>query len=230
MSQAQANHRKIQDAAQSRGIACHVVIPPIVYGQSRAFGNVISIQNVALVRLIQHCQQAAYIPSVDDLEQTYAICHIADLAALYITLLKKSHHKASNGFYFAESGVVAWTRLASEFAKGLALPTDPVAFDATKFDDLVPVLGVPDASFVRPWVGGRYAMPHPQVLLHSLILQCRTNISGRNGRKIGWQPQHSADHVLAVASEEARFIARQCVYNHMRPYFCSFLARLSLTK
>lgn len=97
------------------------------------------------------------IPGTDDLPQEYAICHVEDIAAMYIALIKRvvRGHPADSGLYFAENGVIEWSKLSSKFAEGLNLPGEATEATPDMLKELVDVLGVQDETWVRPWIGGR---------------------------------------------------------------------------
>lgn len=139
------------------GVSTHIVIPPIVYGQSRTFGNPISIQIVGLCKAMLKYGKPVVIPGTDFQPQTYAICHVEDVASMYIAILRRAvkGEPAASGLYFAENGSADWAKLSREFAKGLNLPDELVEATPEMMKALVPVLGVEDETWVRPWIGGR---------------------------------------------------------------------------
>jgi hypothetical protein len=155
--QAQENERRLFTAGKDSGVSTHIVIPPIVYGQSRTFGNPLSIQIVGLCKAMLKYGKAIVIPGTDDLPQEYAICHVEDIAAMYIALIKRvvRGRPADSGLYFAENGVIEWSKLSSKFAEGLNLPVEVTEATPEMMKELVGVLGVQDETWVRPWIGGR---------------------------------------------------------------------------
>jgi nucleoside-diphosphate-sugar epimerase len=156
--QAQENARQLLASGKAASVATHIVIPPIVYGQSRTFGNPISIQIVGLCKVMLHYGKPVVIPGTDKQPQIYAICHVEDIAGMYVALIRKTltGESARSGLYFAESGVVEWEKLATRFAAGLNLPEEIMEATPEMMRDMAKILGVQDETWVRPWIGGRY--------------------------------------------------------------------------
>jgi hypothetical protein len=61
-----------------------------------------------------HFGKPIVIPGVNDLPQTYAICHVKDIASMYVTCIRQSvtGTSAPSGVHFADHGVEDWRELA----------------------------------------------------------------------------------------------------------------------
>lgn len=104
-------------------------------GPSRTFGNPISIQVVAVVRLALGLRTLYTIPPSPaltahspPLPQTWALCHIADSAAGYAAVLRAAAEGglADKGLYFEENGTFAWADMYKQVLQSLGLSTADV--------------------------------------------------------------------------------------------------------
>ncbi|KAJ7273152.1 NAD-P-binding protein [Mycena rebaudengoi] len=194
------------ELADSLDVRSYILVPPMVCGPGDGFGNKISIQFVAIVRLGVALQHLPQIPGDED---TWALCHLQDLISLYMILLKSIINGVAppsgkmQGYYFAENGSFSWKTLYEGIAERLAslgLLKDTTVdgngkislVRATEADieSAAKVLGVP-----------------PPLVAVSVAGQC--SIRGDNGRQLGWEPKFGPEHLYSVVAEEVDFIIAQ---------------------
>ncbi|KAJ7118723.1 hypothetical protein C8R44DRAFT_789091 [Mycena epipterygia] len=203
MDQAVKTNVSILDLSESLDVRSYILVPPMVYGPGEGFGNKISIQFVAIVRIGVALQ---YLPQIPGDDETWALCHLQDLVSLYMTLLKSitagnNPPSGKHGYYFAENGVFSWkalyegiaSRLASlGYFKGPQTAGKIALVKATEVDiqRAAEVLEVPPA-FVPVSVAGKCA------------------IRGDNGRQLGWEPKFGVEHLMSVVAEEVDFIIKE---------------------
>ncbi|KAJ3711978.1 hypothetical protein C8R42DRAFT_728293 [Lentinula raphanica] len=197
MKQFVSLNNQIIDFAESKGVRAYIVAPPMVYGTGTGFGNKISIQIVALVRVARALGQ---LYQVDQTDTLWALMHIDDQVKLYATLLSNLIRLQApygrDGFYFSENGTFSWRSLSLAIVNALrkrnsleTIQELPVATD----DDLIAmgkVLGC-DAGMVPVSLAG-------SCLIH-----------GNNARKLGWVPQHDVQHLMSQVDSEIEFIVKE---------------------
>ncbi|KAJ3775645.1 NAD-P-binding protein [Lentinula raphanica] len=197
MKQFVSLNNQIIDFAESKGVRAYIVAPPMVYGPGAGFGNKISIQIVALVRVARALGQ---LYQVDQTDTLWALMHIDDQVKLYATLLSNLIRLQApygrDGFYFSENGTFSWRSLSLAIVNALrkrnsleTIQELPVATD----DDLIAmgkVLGC-DAGMVPVSLAG-------SCLIH-----------GNNARKLGWVPQHDVQHLMSQVDSEIEFIVKE---------------------
>ncbi|KAI1851516.1 hypothetical protein JX265_012402 [Neoarthrinium moseri] len=192
-----ATNNLVIEQAEVHGVQAYIFAPCIVYGQGEGFGNVISIQTVAVVRA---AKGAGRVYRTDQGQPTWPVCHVYDNTTLYISLLRAILNGAKpdhgrNGYYLASSGSVVWDDLYSAIAKSLkqrgVIGDDTVATaDKAALEEMGKALGCP-ASFVPIMVGGK----------------C-TFVAERANKKLGWQAKYSPEHVLENADAEVELILK----------------------
>ncbi|KAJ7461015.1 NAD-P-binding protein [Mycena galericulata] len=204
MDRAINTNLSLLDLSESLGVRSYIIVPPMVYGTGEGFGNKISIQFVAIVRLGVALR---YLPQIPGDDETWALCHLQDLISLYMTLLKSiiagnNPPFGKQGYYFAENGVFSWKGLYEGIASRLASlgylkysETDgkTTLTKATEEDmqRASQVLEAPTPAFVPVLVAGKCA------------------IRGDNGRRLGWEPKFGVDHLMSVIPEEVDFIIKE---------------------
>ncbi|KAJ7168190.1 NAD-P-binding protein [Mycena crocata] len=193
----------ILDFSESLDVRSYILVPPMVYGPGTGFGNKISIQFVAIVRIGAALQ---YLPQIPENDETWALCHLQDLVSLYMTLLTSiiaGNNPPSGrnyGYYFAENGVFSWKALyqgiasrlfALGYLKGSVADGEVTLTKATEEDiqRASQVLKVPP-KFVP------------------------VSMCGDRGRKLGWEPKFGVDNLMGVISEEVDFIIKE---DNLRP-------------
>ncbi|WVQ85491.1 hypothetical protein IAT38_007656 [Cryptococcus sp. DSM 104549] len=195
MAQAVSNeYAKIFEAGKKAGVAVHIVVPPMVYGKSRTFGNPISIQIVALVKIALATSHLYRLPPsitfTGSLPQTWALCHVADVASGYRVLLENVlEGKAPEGVYFTENGTFAWEQLSDGILKALGLEQGVVGATELDVERIAEALKI-DKGMVALQTGGR------------------ANLKGNRLRSLGWTPKYDKAHLLGEVEGEARFIAQ----------------------
>jgi len=131
------------------------------------------------------------------------LCHLQDLVSLYMILLKSilagnnTPSGKKDGYYFAENGVFTWKALYEGIASRLAVLgyfKDPQTTLTKRTEDDIQrageILGIPPAS-VRLSVAGKCAL------------------RGDNGRRLGWAPKFTVEHLMRVIGEEVDFIVKE---------------------
>ncbi|KAJ7491295.1 NAD-P-binding protein [Mycena latifolia] len=210
MNQAVNTNISIFDLSESLDVRAYILVPPMVYGPGEGFGNKISIQFVAIVRIAVALQYLPQIPADDEV-----LCHLQDLISLYMTLLKSiiagnnPPFGKKHGCYFAENGVFSWKALYEGIAARLTSlgylkgPQTAGKISLTKATEediqrAAEVLGVPPA-FVPVSVAGKLILSESN----------RCAIRGDNGRQLGWEPKFGSEHLMSVVSEEVDFIIEE---------------------
>ncbi|KAJ7739679.1 NAD-P-binding protein [Mycena maculata] len=200
---ARCTNLSVIDLSESLDVRSYILVPPMVYGPGEGFGNKISIQFVAIVRIGAALQ---YLPQIPADDETWALCHLQDLISLYMVLLKSitansNPPSGKQGYYFAENGIFSWKVLYGDIASRLASlgylkgphTEGQITLAKVTEEDIQragEVLGVPPA-FVPVSVAGKCA------------------IRGDNGRKLGWQPKFGVEHLMSVVAEEVNFIIKE---------------------
>ena len=131
-----------------------------MYGKGEGFGNVTSIQTVAIVKAARAMKR---VYKVDEGQPTWPVCHIIDNTTLYLQIVRKilsgedpGHGK--NGYFLAASGSVAWDdiymAMAAAMAKHNVIGDDSVVpANQQVLEQMGEALGCP-AAFVPVQVGG----------------------------------------------------------------------------
>lgn len=145
------------------------------------------------------------------------MCHINDTVSLYIEILRnilgeKPIDQGRKGYYLAAAGSVEWSDLYKQMAVALAKsgavdddsihkPTEESMAAAAK------ALGCPK-EFVPVEMAGSYVSSEiPAIVRAEQLTQChRCTLQADRGRKIGWTPKYSAQHILQDAENEVRLI------------------------
>ncbi|KAF9462316.1 NAD-P-binding protein [Collybia nuda] len=190
----------INDLADSLDVRSYILVPPMVYGPGTGFGNKISIQYVAIIRMGRDLGE---VFQVADDTSTWPLVHLLDLTSLYMTLLKAIISSSQDlppygkvhGYYFAENGTFSWKLLSQAISdqlasRGLIKATYPPSIRRPTEEDLVNIgraLGDPP-SFVPVSVGGQCAL------------------RGDNGRRLGWSPKFGVEHLMSTVQEEVEFV------------------------
>ncbi|KAH0005498.1 NAD(P)-binding protein, partial [Aureobasidium melanogenum] len=186
----------VTELSESLGVRSYVVMPCIVYGKGEGFGNQISIQTPAIVNA---AKAAKKVYRVDSNRLVWPVCHVGDNANLYIQILRnilsdKEQNYGKKGYYLVSRGSVAWDDIYAHMAKTLyerGIVTDPQVKPAD------------DAALERMAAGlgcGRD--------LVALQLGGKCMLTAEREKKIGWQPQYPAVHILDTLEEEVDLILR----------------------
>ncbi|KAJ3740587.1 NAD-P-binding protein [Lentinula detonsa] len=197
MKQFVSLNNQIIDFAENNGVRSYIVAPPMVYGPGTGFGNKVSIQIVALVRVARALGQ---LYQVDNTDTIWPLMHIDDQVTLYVTvlsnLLRLQAPYGKNGIYFSENGTFGWRSLSLAVINALRNRNSigiihklPVATD----EDLIAMGEVLDCN-----VG---------MVPVSLAGNCL--IRGNNARKLGWAPQHDVEHLMSNVDNEVAFIVKE---------------------
>jgi nucleoside-diphosphate-sugar epimerase len=115
-----ANNTVIE-AAEAHGVRSYIFAPCIVYGRGLGFGNIISIQTVAVVQAAKALRR---VHKVDEGKPTWPVCHILDNTSLYIEMLRailegREIGHGKEGYYLAASGSVVWDDLYAAVGKAM---------------------------------------------------------------------------------------------------------------
>ncbi|ROW02372.1 hypothetical protein VSDG_02307 [Cytospora chrysosperma] len=184
----------VVEEAERRGVRSYIFIPCVVYGKGEGFGNVISIQTVAIIKAAQAMKR---VYKVDEGRPTWPVCHIIDNTNLYIQILRMilkgddpGHGK--NGYFLASSGSIAWYDLYAAVAAAMAernVVTDDSVIPASKqiLEQMGEALGCPP-GVVTVQIGG----------------QC--TLTAKHGKKIGWKPRFAPEHIIEDADAEVQLI------------------------
>lgn len=151
----------VVEEAERRGVRSYIFIPCVVYGKGEGFGNIISIQTVAIVKAAQAMKR---VYKIDEGRPTWPVCHIIDNTTLYIQILRmilngEDPGHGKDGYFLASSGSVAWDDLyaavAAAMAKRNAVGDDSV-IPASKqsLEQMGEALGCPP-EFVTVQIGGQ---------------------------------------------------------------------------
>ncbi|KAJ4477469.1 NAD-P-binding protein [Lentinula aciculospora] len=196
MKQFVSLNNQIIDFAEEKGVRSYIVAPPMVYGPGAGFGNKISIQIVALVRVARALGQ---LFQVDKTDTTWPLMHIDDQVALYATVLsnilqlKAPHGK--DGFYFSENGTFSWRSLSLAIVNALRRQ---IGLDSTH---KLLVATDEDLNAMATVLGCDVGM-----VPVSLAGNC--SVHGNNARKLGWAPQHGVGHLMSNVDDEVAYIMK----------------------
>ncbi|KAF3005298.1 hypothetical protein E8E14_008737 [Neopestalotiopsis sp. 37M] len=163
-------------------------------GKGEGFGNVISIQTVAIVKA---AKSAGRVYRTDEGRPTWPVCHINDNTSLYTTILKSilsgsnpGHGK--QGYYLASPGSVAWDDLYDAMAK--ALHRHAAIEDAR--------VELADRAAVEKMAQGT---GNPPEMVHFEV-GGKCTFTAEHGYQLGWQPEYEAEHILEAAGDEVDLI------------------------
>ncbi|KAG9912360.1 NAD(P)-binding protein, partial [Aureobasidium melanogenum] len=196
LSQLVETNNTVTELSESLAIRSYVVMPCIVYGKGEGFGNQISIQTPAIVNA---AKAAKKVYRVDSDRPVWPVCHVGDNANLYIQILRnilsgKEQGYGKEGYYLASPGSMAWDDIYANMAKRLyecGIVTDPQVQTAD------------DAALEKMGAGLNCGKP-----LVALQLGGKCMLTAEHGKKIGWQPQYPAEHILDALEEEVDLILK----------------------
>ncbi len=128
---------------------------------SKTYGNSISIQVGQIVRIINSLDKAYPVsppPLELNIPQEWALCHVGDVANLYLSVLRRNLFETSTpakpGIYFAENGVFSWDEPPKKLLAGLEMQGDLTRSGEKDIEGMSKVLGVRPAV-VRVQLAGR---------------------------------------------------------------------------
>ncbi|KAK7926608.1 hypothetical protein PG985_003606 [Apiospora marii] len=186
------------EQCELHGVKSYIFVPCIVYGQGEGFGNVISIQTVAIVKAAKALRR---VYRTDEGRPTWPVCHVLDNTNLYLDILRRILQdegagigSGRNGYYLAASGSVAWDDLYAALAAALAKRDDHVIDDAR--------IEMADSATLAK-MGEAIGCPPEFVPVH---LGGKCTFTARCGEEIGWKPTHSPEHILEAAEDEVALI------------------------
>ncbi|KAK8119760.1 uncharacterized protein PG998_004386 [Apiospora kogelbergensis] len=190
------------EQCELHGVKSYIFVPCIVYGRGEGFGNVISIQTVAIVKAAKALRR---VYRTDEGRPTWPVCHVIDNTNLYLDILRRillggdgggegQLRSGRNGYYLAASGSVAWDDLYAAMAAALAKRGDGFVDDArvetadrAALEKMGEALGCP-ADIVPVQLGGN------------------CTFTAKHGEEIGWRPTHKPGHILEAAEDEVALI------------------------
>ncbi|KAJ7702275.1 NAD-P-binding protein [Mycena rosella] len=203
MNQAVNTNISIFDLSESLDVRAYILVPPMVYGPGEGFGNKISIQFVAIVRLAVALQ---YLPQIPADDETWVLCHLQDLVSLYMTLLKAITASENppfgkkHGYYFAENGVFSWKALY----EGIASRLGSLGYFKGQTAGEIPLVKATEEHIQR--ASQVLGIP-PAYVTVSVAGKCA--IRGENGRQLGWEPKFGLEHLMSVVDQEVDFIIKE---------------------
>ncbi|KAK6217937.1 hypothetical protein LQW54_002992 [Pestalotiopsis sp. IQ-011] len=163
-------------------------------GKGEGFGNIISIQTVAIVKA---AKGAGRVYRTDEGRPTWPVCHINDNTSLYTTILKailsgSNPGHGKNGYYLASPGSVAWDDLYGAMAetlhaRGVISDAKVELADHAAIERMATGTGNP-AEMVHFEVGGK------------------CTFAAKHGYEIGWEPEYKPEHILETAGDEVDLI------------------------
>ncbi|KAG8157859.1 hypothetical protein KVR01_012131 [Diaporthe batatas] len=194
MKQAIIVNNTVTEGGEMHGVRTYIFVPCIVYGRGEGFGNIISIQTVAIVKAARAMKR---MYKVDQGQPTWPVCHVLDNTTLYIEILRqildgKDPGHGKNGYFLASPGSVAWDDLYTAMAAALAKRN-------IIGDDSV----VPANRSILEQMGAALESPPELVPMHIGGL---CTFTAERGRKIGWKPQYPPEHILEDADNEVQLI------------------------
>jgi nucleoside-diphosphate-sugar epimerase len=109
------------DTAEAHGVRSYIFVPCIVYGRGFAFGNVDSVQTVAVFKAAKALRQ---VYKVDDGTPTWPVHHILDTTSPFIKMLRamlegRNIGHGKRGYYLASSGAVMWDDIYAAIGKAV---------------------------------------------------------------------------------------------------------------
>ncbi|KAF2748605.1 hypothetical protein M011DRAFT_331916 [Sporormia fimetaria CBS 119925] len=203
----QAHHESIKrgvranntviETAESLGVKSYIFVPSLVFGRGEGFGNRISVQTVAIV---QAARRARKVYKVDDGTPKWPVCHVRDVAELYLCILKavvegREVGSGKMGYYLAASGHVSWMELYEAVGKAL--------FKRGVVDsEEVGQAGKKEQTTMASGIGCRVEMVEVQ-------LGGACAFTAEHGNRIGWIARFPPSDVLHIADEEVGFILKK---------------------
>jgi hypothetical protein len=145
------------------------------------------------------------------------VSHIDDTVSLYVEILRNilsenAIDQGRKGYYLAAAGSVEWSHLYKQMAVALAksgaVDDDSIHKPSNgSMEAAAKALGCPK-EFVPVEMGGSYVSPNTPVTVRAeqLTYCCRCTLQADRGRKIGWTPKYSAQHILQDAGNEVELI------------------------
>ncbi|KAH7124103.1 hypothetical protein B0J11DRAFT_530697 [Dendryphion nanum] len=190
----------VVETAERFGVRSYIFAPCIVYGKGEGFGNVISIQTVAIVKAAKKLRR---VYRVDEGRPTWPVCQVQDNTGLYLEILRaflegRDIPHGRNGYYLASPGSVAWDDIYGAIAK--ALYKRKVIDDAT--------IEMADDAVLQK-MGDALGCPKEMV---GVQLGGLCTFTPENGKKIGWTPQYPPEHIIEAADDEVELILQ-----HLKP-------------
>ncbi|KAK7957784.1 NAD(P)-binding protein [Apiospora saccharicola] len=186
------------EQCELHGVKSYIFVPCIVYGKGEGFGNVISIQTVAIVKAAKALRR---VYRTDEGRPAWPVCHVLDNTTLYLDILRRilkgggeGLGSGRNGYYLAASGSVAWDDLYAAMAAALA-KRDGNVIDDTRIE-------MADRAALEK-MGEAIGCPPEFVPVH---LGGKCTFTARHGEEIGWKPTHKPEHILEAAEEEVALI------------------------
>ncbi|KAK8867400.1 NAD dependent epimerase dehydratase family protein [Apiospora arundinis] len=185
------------EQCELHGVKSYIFVPCIVYGKGEGFGNIISIQTVAIVKAAKALRR---VYRTDEGRPTWPVCHVLDNTNLYLDITRRilkgddSLGSGRNGYYLAASGSVAWDDLYAAMAAALAKRDDSIIDDAR--------IEKADGAALEK-MGKALGCPAELVSLH---LGGNCTFTAKHGEEIGWKPNHKPGHILEAAEDEVALI------------------------
>ncbi|KAH8774349.1 hypothetical protein F5883DRAFT_546663 [Diaporthe sp. PMI_573] len=195
MKTAVITNNTVTEEGERHGVRTYIFAPCIVYGRGEGFGNIISIQTVAIVKAARAMKR---VYKVDRDQPTWPVCHVLDNTALYIEILRaillggKDLGHGRDGYFLASPGAVAWDDLYTAMAAALARRNvigDHAVVPANEsiLGQIGEALGCAP-EFVPVQMGGLCTLP------------------AEHGMKIGWKPRYAPEHIIEDADNEVQLI------------------------
>ncbi|KAI9905070.1 hypothetical protein N3K66_001599 [Trichothecium roseum] len=191
-------NNKIIEASESAGVRSYVFVPCIVYGESRGFGNKISIQTVAIIKAAKALRR---VYKIEEGRPEWPVSHVSDTTALYLAILRGilagdddavGHGK--RGYYLASSGPVAWDDIYASIAKGL--------HERGLVDDASVELA--SEEVVEKMAA---ALQSPKGMV-PIQISGKCTLTASHGHKLGWKPVYPPQHILETADEEVELVLK----------------------
>ncbi|KAI0968991.1 NAD(P)-binding protein [Xylaria arbuscula] len=195
MQEAVDTNNRVIEEAEKYGVRSYVFTPCIVYGRGEGFGNIISIQTVAIVKAAKALRR---VYRVETNRPVWPVCHVTDNTSLYLALMRgilagENPGYGKNGYYLASPGLAAWDDLYAAIAKGLYKhgivddETVAIANDEV-LEKMGESLGVP-GRMVTVQLGGN----------------C-TFTAARGAKDLQWKPFYTPEHIIEAADTEVELI------------------------
>ncbi|KAF3767914.1 hypothetical protein M406DRAFT_41483 [Cryphonectria parasitica EP155] len=184
---------KIIEESEKYGVRSYIFAPCIVYGKGEGFGNITSIQTVAVVKAARAMRR---VYKVDEGEP-WPVCHILDNTSLYLDILRTiltggDPGHGREGFFLASSGPVPWDDIYTAVAAALAR-RNIVADDSV----------VPASPEILGRMGEALDCPAEVVSLH---IGGKCTFKSERGKRIGWKTQFGPRHIIEAADDEVQLI------------------------
>ncbi|KAF7190608.1 hypothetical protein HII31_07767 [Pseudocercospora fuligena] len=183
----------------------HKELQIVIYGESRGFGNKISIQTIDIVFA---AKAVGKVHKFREGFNYWPVCHIEDNTSLYISILRailggQNPDHGKNGYYLASPGRVNWNDIYGAMAAALAkheiVPRDQAL--ALPSDDtlgrIAEALGQAEKTSVEVTISGN------------------CTFTAEHGKALGWKPKHSPEDILANADREVEFILGSFTEKHV---------------